>query len=299
MNIQFGYDIEYECPQPTPMIMTLTVHSSRVSDLLTQDYVRTEPGLPLSSYRDDFGNWITRLVLPEGKSRVFTDALINDEELLLQVWQERQPELVEVCPSHLLVATEAEAQAALAASQAASEAASPGPTESSDGPTTPVDESARPPEDAAEPTASTEDSSDVETPAAVPVEVRRALLAGDVVDGEPVEVLPEVVTLPPEGERLVYFYMELDGTTGEAVTHRWLNAGGIEEEQALESPGDGNVRAYTARRISADRAGEWRVEALGADGRLLAVLDFRVEVDDEAAATLADETTAEEDPVQR
>ncbi|MEE4193503.1 MAG: transglutaminase family protein [Halieaceae bacterium] len=78
MQLQFGYDIEYECPQPTPMIMTLNVHSSRVSDLVTPDYIKTEPALPLSSYRDDFGNWITRVVLPEGRSRVFTSAVIND-----------------------------------------------------------------------------------------------------------------------------------------------------------------------------------------------------------------------------
>lgn len=36
-------------------------------------------------------------------------ALIRDEELLLQVWQEDQPSLVEVCPRHLLVETEEEA----------------------------------------------------------------------------------------------------------------------------------------------------------------------------------------------
>jgi hypothetical protein len=37
------------------------------------------------------------------------DAIAADEELLLRVWQERQRELIEVCPIHILVATEAEA----------------------------------------------------------------------------------------------------------------------------------------------------------------------------------------------
>ena len=37
------------------------------------------------------------------------DAIAEDEELLLRVWQERQQELIEVCPLHILVATEAEA----------------------------------------------------------------------------------------------------------------------------------------------------------------------------------------------
>ena len=78
MKIRFGYDMAYQCPQPTPMIMTLNVHSSRVSDLLTPDYVKTDPPLDVRGYRDDFGNWVTRLVLPEGESRIFTDALIDD-----------------------------------------------------------------------------------------------------------------------------------------------------------------------------------------------------------------------------
>jgi hypothetical protein len=211
----------------------------------------------------------------------------NEPEVVAAV-----PDLSELTPEDLeaMGATETEravweAEVAAQAERAASEAANvEAAAETLAGPT----------EDPAAPTTGVQDAQDVETTVAAPLEVRRALLAGDVVDGEPIGILPEVVTLPPQGERLVYFYVELGDAAGEPVTHRWLNAGGIEEEQALEAPGGGNVRAYTARRISADRAGEWRVEALGADGRLLAVLDFRVEVDDEAAtATLAEETTAE------
>ena len=37
-------------------------------------------------------------------------ALVRDDELLLEVWQADQAALVEVCPRHILVATEAEAQ---------------------------------------------------------------------------------------------------------------------------------------------------------------------------------------------
>jgi hypothetical protein len=37
------------------------------------------------------------------------DAIAMDEELLQRVWQEQQQQLIEVCPSHILVATEEEA----------------------------------------------------------------------------------------------------------------------------------------------------------------------------------------------
>ena len=33
MKIRIGYELIYDCPQPTPMILTLNVHYTRVSDL--------------------------------------------------------------------------------------------------------------------------------------------------------------------------------------------------------------------------------------------------------------------------
>ena len=35
MKIRAGYEISYDCPQPTPMILQVSVHPSRISDLLT------------------------------------------------------------------------------------------------------------------------------------------------------------------------------------------------------------------------------------------------------------------------
>ena len=37
MQIRAGYEISYECPQPTPMILQLSVHSSRAHDVITSD----------------------------------------------------------------------------------------------------------------------------------------------------------------------------------------------------------------------------------------------------------------------
>ena len=38
MQIRVGYELNYELPQPTPMILTLNVHHSRVSDLVQPDH---------------------------------------------------------------------------------------------------------------------------------------------------------------------------------------------------------------------------------------------------------------------
>lgn len=78
MQIRIGYELSYECPQPTPMILTLHVHFSRVSDIVIPDHLHTDPPLPSIAYRDSFGNWLSRIVAPNGTTRIFADALIND-----------------------------------------------------------------------------------------------------------------------------------------------------------------------------------------------------------------------------
>ena len=78
MQIRIGYEIVYDCPQPTPMILTLNVHYTRVSDLVVPDHLVTRPSVPLTAYRDGFGNWCTRVVAPAGKFRISTEAVLND-----------------------------------------------------------------------------------------------------------------------------------------------------------------------------------------------------------------------------
>ncbi len=40
MQIRVGYEIIYDCPQPTPMILTLQIHFTRVSDLIVPRMVK-------------------------------------------------------------------------------------------------------------------------------------------------------------------------------------------------------------------------------------------------------------------
>ena len=78
MQIRVGYELIYDCVQPTPMLLTLNVHHSRVPDLVAPDHVLTEPAVPVSGYRDGFGNWCTRLVAPAGRIRIHSSAVLND-----------------------------------------------------------------------------------------------------------------------------------------------------------------------------------------------------------------------------
>ena len=78
MLIRLGYEIVYDFPQSTPIILNLNVHYSGASDWVRADTIITDPAVPLSMYRDGFGNWCTRVVAPAGRFRVTTDAVIKD-----------------------------------------------------------------------------------------------------------------------------------------------------------------------------------------------------------------------------
>ncbi len=78
MKIRVGFEMVYDCPQPTPIIFTLNVHFTRVSDLVGRDDLSFDPPVPISAYRDSFGNWCTRIVAPTGRLRVSADAVVRD-----------------------------------------------------------------------------------------------------------------------------------------------------------------------------------------------------------------------------
>jgi len=78
MQFRVGFEMTYQCPQPTPMILALSIHYSRASDLVRPDHLATNPPVPATAYRDLFGNWCSRLVAPAGRFTLSTDALVND-----------------------------------------------------------------------------------------------------------------------------------------------------------------------------------------------------------------------------
>jgi transglutaminase-like putative cysteine protease len=78
MQIRVGFEMNYDCPAPTPMIFNTHVHYSRVSDLVSRDDLVFDPPVPASAYRDSFGNWCSRIVAPRGRMRISADALVND-----------------------------------------------------------------------------------------------------------------------------------------------------------------------------------------------------------------------------
>ncbi len=78
MKLRVGYELIYDCLQQTPMILMVNVHYSRASDLVVPDYVTTDPSVPMTAYRDAFGNWCTRIVAPAGQIRIASSAIVRD-----------------------------------------------------------------------------------------------------------------------------------------------------------------------------------------------------------------------------
>jgi transglutaminase-like putative cysteine protease len=78
MKFKVGYELDYHFPQVTPVIMVLNTHYTRVSDLERPDHIVITPSVPISGYRDGFGNWCSRILAPSGNMRIAADTVIKD-----------------------------------------------------------------------------------------------------------------------------------------------------------------------------------------------------------------------------
>jgi transglutaminase-like putative cysteine protease len=106
MEIRVGYELIYECPQPTPMMLMLNIHYSRAADIVTPDHLSISPSVPITSYRDGFGNWCSRILAPAGSTRIASTAVVRDsgqpDVLTPSAWQHPVQELPEETLLYLL-----------------------------------------------------------------------------------------------------------------------------------------------------------------------------------------------------
>ena len=103
MKIRAGYEISYDCPQPTPMILMLSVHPSRHPDLLTPDRMRLNPAIPVNFYRDGFGNICHVIHAPVGLLSLSADFLIQDSGATDDVAPDAEQHDLEKLPVDTLV----------------------------------------------------------------------------------------------------------------------------------------------------------------------------------------------------
>src|SRR5438132_11491990 len=103
MKIRVGFEMLYDFPQPTPMIMVLGTHFTRASDIIVPDHLTTNPSVPITPYRDGFGNWCSRLVAPAGRMRLAADGTVRDSGLPDPIVASASQHAVEDLPAEALV----------------------------------------------------------------------------------------------------------------------------------------------------------------------------------------------------
>ena len=103
MLIRCGYEISYECRDPTPMLLVLNVHPSRMRDLKTPQNMVFTPDILHEHYVDGFGNVCTRIVAPEGLTTISNDFLIQDSGEPDAVAPDAQQHAVQDLPKDTLV----------------------------------------------------------------------------------------------------------------------------------------------------------------------------------------------------
>lgn len=79
MLIRAGYEISFQCDNPTHMLAMLSIHPSRNKDLVTTHRILTTPDVPIYDYLDAFGNVCSRVTVPPGGLTLSCDFTIQDD----------------------------------------------------------------------------------------------------------------------------------------------------------------------------------------------------------------------------
>jgi len=103
MLIRLGYDIQFDIPEPIPMVALVNVHPSRVADLREPDELQLTPAARIERYLDSFGNICSRFVVPAGRVQLFNSTLIQDSGVPDEVNLRARQAPVQDLPSDVLL----------------------------------------------------------------------------------------------------------------------------------------------------------------------------------------------------
>jgi transglutaminase-like putative cysteine protease len=100
---QAGFELVYQFPQPTPVILVVNIHDSRARDIVVPDLLVTSPQIPVTGYRDGFGNQCQRLLAPAGRLHLTTSCVVRDTGLPDERLSAAGQATVEELPEDILV----------------------------------------------------------------------------------------------------------------------------------------------------------------------------------------------------
>src|SRR5271168_1816352 len=112
MLVKSEYDIQFHLPMPTPMVAMLHLHPSlegqvRAGNELKVEHIEhidreTKTDVPVSEYRDVFGNRCTRFMTAAGAVRLSGMSVVEMEGLADPIHANAQQAAVEDLPSEVL-----------------------------------------------------------------------------------------------------------------------------------------------------------------------------------------------------
>ena len=73
MLIRIGYELVFEVPQPTAMLLMLYLHPERAAMLRSAERIDVAPATSVEDFVDGFGNRAARIVAPAGTVRLRYD----------------------------------------------------------------------------------------------------------------------------------------------------------------------------------------------------------------------------------
>jgi transglutaminase-like putative cysteine protease len=103
MQFRAGYELIYTFLQPTPIIVLVSIHDSRAADIVVPDHLTAVPSVPITDYRDGFGNRCHRLLAPAGRLRLAADSVIRDSGLPDEFLCAAEQDSVQNLPEETLV----------------------------------------------------------------------------------------------------------------------------------------------------------------------------------------------------
>ncbi|MFN4172028.1 MAG: transglutaminase-like domain-containing protein [Pseudorhodobacter sp.] len=79
MFIRIGYEIVIDSKAETVLILALSPHSGFGGRIIGDPGVQADPALPLETFLDGFGNRLTRLRAPQGRLKLWSDCIVEDD----------------------------------------------------------------------------------------------------------------------------------------------------------------------------------------------------------------------------
>ena len=103
MKIRCGYEVSYQVPQRSPMILLLNIVPEREKDLVTPDRITFNRPVEQTEYFDMFGNRCLRILAEPGSLVISNDFVISDSGLPDDYEPDAEQHAIEDLPPETLV----------------------------------------------------------------------------------------------------------------------------------------------------------------------------------------------------